>query len=170
MGPFARGALWLPTAGLSGGRQFPLPSHILHGRCRSHMWNPCSFGQMFPQHHSGCLCVGPVGGRTSCLAQVSSPPAARMGLSKLKITHILKGEFLTPAACALPLPSLTCAVPLRFLSLSSQARGPSFAQTRASYHDPLLQDCLCLAARVVYTGWHIVGAVLSEGLWNKGMV
>lgn len=106
MGPFARGALWLPTAGLSGGRQFPLPSHILHGRCRSHMWNPCSFGQMFPQHHSGCLCVGPVGGRTSCLAQVSSPPAARMGLSKLKITHILKGEFLTPATCALPLPSL----------------------------------------------------------------
>lgn len=137
-GPLHEG---LPTAGPSGGRQFPLPSHILRSRChcRSHVWNPCSFGQMFPQHHAGCLCVGPMGGRNNCLPQVSSPPAATMSFSKTKITHILKGEVLTPATFPLPSPSITGPIPLWFSPPSSQARGPSFAQTRASFHGPFFR-------------------------------
>lgn len=94
---------WTNTAGPSGERPYPPPSHNL----------PCSL-------HSPCTVCGtpapladvypaplrlPLGGWSNSLPQVCSPSAAGVGLLKEKITHIWWERFI-PLPHPLPAPLL----------------------------------------------------------------
>lgn len=129
-GPLHEGQSGFPQLGHQEGGNSHRPATSCRAAAAATCGTPVPLARCLPSTIQAAS-VGPVGGRNSCLPQVSSPPAARMGLSKLKITHILRGEVLAPATCPLPPPSLTCPVPLRFSPLSSQAQGPPFARTMA---------------------------------------
>lgn len=65
-------------------------------------------------------------------------------------------------------PYLTVYLP-QVSSHSSQAEGPSFAQTGAMYCGALLQNCLCITGNWPCAGWHIAGVELGEGLCSTEM-